>query len=132
MAIAIIVLLVVVALFAYLIHANKHAKNLMHIGLAAAQGYLYHGIHECRLAALTAKSVLAQPLGQKMMCYVDAIACPQDGTNRANFETRKKELLHELAMQGSSVAAFDKEEERIGYGQFRLASGHSKSRQTVG
>lgn len=105
MTIAIIVSLVVLALTAYAIHANTHAKNLMHIGLAASQGYLYHGGAECRLAALTAKSVLAQPLGQKMLYYVESIVCPQEGIGREDFESRKTELLHSLAQQESGVTA---------------------------
>lgn len=105
MTIAIVVFLVVLALTAYVIHANTHAKNLMHIGLAASQGYLYHGEAECRLAALTAKSVLAQPLGQKMLYYVESITCPQEGTSQADFDSRKTELLHSLALQESGVAA---------------------------
>lgn len=105
MTTAVVVSLGILALITYVMYANKHTKNLMHIGLAASQAYLYHGSNECRLAALTTKSILAAPLGKKMIYYVESVSCPLEGADRSEFEARKKDLVHSLLMQESGVAA---------------------------
>lgn len=105
MTTGIAVILILSGVIAYFVYATKHGKNVMHVGLAASQAYLYYGSNECKLAALTTKAVLAKPLGEKMLFYISAIDCPKDSIDMTDFEARKRDLFQVLAKQESSLAA---------------------------